>query len=207
MAITNVQQVGFRQPQLQQHSRRLAEQLACITDHGHQHSASGYSATSCSHDGSDGACAPVQEQAQLFGPEAPSQMREPWVLTSAALSKIDEDGSWLLSTTAKVLSETLGLPTALCTHTACLRVTTPLLLCQTWLSLALTSLRMAWGTCVQSAISTKRQAPLEQGSAVLVVARILQSGDQCLHAVGRASAMQAWANECAAAYLACLRQQ
>ncbi|CAK0735824.1 hypothetical protein CVIRNUC_000645 [Coccomyxa viridis] len=64
----------------------------------------------------------LAEQAQLFGPEVPPQLREPWALTSAALSKIDEDGSWLLSTTARELSETLGLPAALCTHTTCLRV-------------------------------------------------------------------------------------
>ena len=69
----------------------------------------------------------VQEQAQLFGPEVPPQLREPWALTSAALSKIDEDASWLLSTTAKELSETLGLPATLCTHTACLRVSAPCL--------------------------------------------------------------------------------
>ena len=73
----------------------------------------------------------MQEQAQLFGPEVPPQLKEPWALTSAALSKIDEDSSWLLSTTARVLSETLGLPPALCTHTACLRVTTPCLTCHT----------------------------------------------------------------------------
>lgn len=84
----------------------------------------------CSHGSSHRGCVLVQEQAQLFGPEVPPQLREPWALTSAALSKIDEDGSWLLSTTARELSETLGLPAALCTHTTCLRVTAPCPHCQ-----------------------------------------------------------------------------
>ncbi len=66
----------------------------------------------------------VQEEAELFGLEVPPQLREPWALTTPALAKIDEDASWLLSSTAQVLSETLGLPASLCTHTACLRVST-----------------------------------------------------------------------------------
>ena len=66
----------------------------------------------------------AQEEVELFGPEVPAQLREPWALTTPALAKIDEDGSWLLSSTAQVLSETLGLPASLCTHTACMRVRT-----------------------------------------------------------------------------------
>ena len=69
-------------------------------------------------------CIHVQEEAELFGPEVPLQLREPWALTTPALAKIDEDGSWLLSSTAQVLSETLRLPASLCTHTACMRVST-----------------------------------------------------------------------------------
>ena len=64
----------------------------------------------------------AQEEAELFGPEVPSQLSEPWALTTPALAKIDEDASWLLSGTAGVLTETLGLPAALCTHTASARV-------------------------------------------------------------------------------------
>ncbi|CAL5225298.1 g8097 [Coccomyxa viridis] len=64
----------------------------------------------------------LAEEAELFGLEVPPQLREPWALTTPALAKIDEDASWLLSSTAQVLSETLGLPASLCTHTACLRV-------------------------------------------------------------------------------------
>lgn len=44
------------------------------------------------------------------------------MLTTPAMAKIDEDSSWLLSSTAQVLGETLGLPASLCTHTACQRV-------------------------------------------------------------------------------------
>ncbi len=71
----------------------------------------------------------LQEEAQLFGPDIPEQLREQWVLTTPALAKIDEDDSWLLASTAKVLSETLGLPAPLCTHTACMRVRSPHLTC------------------------------------------------------------------------------
>lgn len=66
----------------------------------------------------------AQEEAELFGREVPPQLREFWALTTPALAKIDEDASWLLSSTAQVLVETLGLPASLCTHTACMRVRT-----------------------------------------------------------------------------------
>jgi hypothetical protein len=65
---------------------------------------------------------PLQEEAQLFGPEVPQQLRKPWVLTTPMLATIDQDDTWLLSGTAQVLSGSLGLPPPLCTHTACMRV-------------------------------------------------------------------------------------
>ncbi len=61
----------------------------------------------------------MQEEAQLFGPSVPDELRVEWALSTPAMSKIVEDGSWTLSRTAQILAETLHLPPSRCTYSAC----------------------------------------------------------------------------------------
>lgn len=58
----------------------------------------------------------------------PDELRVPWALTSASMSKIVEDNSWLLSKTAQILAESLRLPAPRCTYSVCSAVRTPLCL-------------------------------------------------------------------------------
>lgn len=61
----------------------------------------------------------AQEDAQLFGPSVPDELRVPWALSTPALSKIAEDDSWVLSGTAQILTDDLHLPASRCTYSAC----------------------------------------------------------------------------------------
>ncbi|KAK9916707.1 hypothetical protein WJX75_006056 [Coccomyxa subellipsoidea] len=61
----------------------------------------------------------LAEDAQLFGPSVPDELRVPWALSTPALSKIAEDDSWVLSGTAQILADDLHLPASRCTYSAC----------------------------------------------------------------------------------------
>ncbi|CAL8467150.1 g6686 [Coccomyxa elongata] len=61
----------------------------------------------------------LAEDAQLFGASVPDELRVPWALSTPSLAKIAQDGSWLLSGTAQVLADSLHLPAAHCTFSAC----------------------------------------------------------------------------------------
>ncbi len=61
----------------------------------------------------------AQEDAQLFGASVPDELRVPWALSTPSLAKIAQDSSWLLSGTAQVLADSLHLPAARCTFSAC----------------------------------------------------------------------------------------
>ena len=64
----------------------------------------------------------LQEEAALFGPSVPDELRRPGALSTPAMCRIDQDASWLLSATAQALTESFGLPPGRCTFTVCSRV-------------------------------------------------------------------------------------
>ena len=61
----------------------------------------------------------LQEEAELFGPSVPDELRRPWALGTPAMSKMDQDASWALTGTARALADAFGLPPSRCSYLVC----------------------------------------------------------------------------------------